>query len=132
MVRLNSHHKIDTCQAERRKSVREVAGVDISKKSVAHARRNYPNGKFEALDGWDSTGLLRLADEWQGTSAGNGGWDVIYVDISGLSGRGALLDALALIGQLRRGCGGSLRAIVAKSRCLRDFANTFVDARTLN
>ena len=55
----------------------------------------------------------------------------MYVDISGLSGRAAVLDALALVQGLRRALRPTLRAVVIKSRCLRDFANGFQDARSV-
>lgn len=118
-----------------------VVGVDVAKKSVAHARKNFPNtvSRFETCDGWDSARITELGQqESQRLShalgvgaAEKNNWSVVYVDISGLSGRAALLDALALVQQLRRCLRSSLRAVVIKSRCLRDFAVGFVDAQLL-
>lgn len=118
-----------------------VVGVDVAKKSVAHARKNFPNtvSRFETCDGWDAARIAELGQQESqrlshvlgvGTAEQHN-WSVVYVDISGLSGRAALLDALALVQQLRRCLRSSLRAVVIKSRCLRDFAVGFVDAQLL-
>jgi len=104
-----------------------VLGVDVAKKSIAHACKNFPDTRFDVLDGWDTAGVLELGRR----ECGDGSWSVVYVDISGLSGRAAVLDALALVQGLRRALRPTLRAVVIKSRCLRDFANGFQDARSV-
>lgn len=122
-------------------SVVGVVGVDVAKKSIAHARKNFPDtvSNFETCDGWDSAGIIELG-QLEAQRLNNlvdvgmlkkQNWTVVYVDVSGLSGRAALLDALALVQQLRRCLKPSLRAVVIKSRCLRDFAVGFVDAQLL-
>ncbi len=118
-----------------------VVGVDVAKKSISHARKNFPNtvSTFETCDGWDSAGIIelgqqeaqRLSNVLDAGMPKKQNWTVVYVDVSGLSGRAALLDALALVQQLRRSLKPSLRAVVIKSRCLRDFAVGFVDAQLL-
>ena len=104
-----------------------MLGVDVAKKSIAHACKNFPDTRFDVLDGWDTAGVLELGRR----ECGDCSWSVVYVDISGLSGRAAVLDALALVQGLRRALRPTLRAVVIKSRCLRDFANGFQDARSV-
>ena len=75
--------------------------------------------RFEVGDGWDSYGLQQLGVPF----------NVIFVDIGGLSGTEGQFEAVALIRQLCRAFQPSLRAIVIKSRCMRDHSMQFVDAR---
>ena len=53
--------------------------------AAAHACR------YEQADAWDLPGLQRLAP------SGTGGFDVVYVDIGGISGSEGVLEGLALV-----------------------------------
>jgi hypothetical protein len=101
-----------------------VVGVDNGVKSIErarelHVKEGLPCCRFEVVDGWDTAGLLNLN--------GHRGFHVIFVDVGGISGADGLFEGLALIRQLVCAFGGKdkthrLRAIVVKSRCLRDHA----------
>jgi len=85
-------------------------GVDIGPKIVKRAQREHPRVAFRVGDAWATAGLRRLC-------ARPGGWDVIFIDVGGLSGGDGVLEALALL----RSCSAALepRVIVIKSACLR-------------
>ena len=82
-------------------------------------------GKVEYLvgDAWDTASLYRISQSF----------NVIYLDVGGISGADGEMEALALLRQLvcafaRRPADPTrrLRAIVTKSRCLRDHANSWI------
>lgn len=103
-------------------------GIDVGKVCIERAKQLYQkpgkpqNVSFAQGDAWDTRALLGLDQE---------GFDVIYVDVGGISGSDGELEGMALVRQLQcafDGRGGQsskrrLRAIVVKSRCLRDHAN---------
>ena len=93
-----------------------VVGSDVAPQSIEHAKRQGAGHDVEwaVLDGWDLHGIQAL-----------GPWDVIYMDISGISGRNCVQDGLALIFSYFRLL-PELRTVVVKSRSLRDVSNRFV------
>ena len=103
-------------------------GVDIGKVCINRAQKEYsellktkPNVTFEIADAWDIPRLLSLANDF----------NVIFVDVGGISGIDGESEGLALIRQLMcsyniRDVDRQLRYIVVKSQCLRDHANSFV------
>jgi uncharacterized UPF0146 family protein len=84
-------------------------GVDVGPSIIASAKQKHPSVSFRVGDAWAVSGLARL-----------GPWDVVFVDVGGLSGADGILDALSLA----RSLGAALepRAVVLKSKCLRQLA----------
>ena len=93
-------------------------GVDVGTSIIASAKEQHPTIDFMVGDAWGVGGLARL-----------GPWDAVFVDVGGLSGADGTLDALALA----RSLGASLepRAIVMKSKCLRQLAKNLAPSTRL-
>ena len=93
-------------------------GVDVGTSIIASAKEQHPTIDFKVGDAWGVSGLARL-----------GPWDAVFVDVGGLSGADGTLDALALA----RSLGAALepRAIVMKSKCLRQLARTLAPSTRL-
>lgn len=100
-------------------------GVDVGPKIVAQARERYPNVTFAVGDAWNTGDLLRLRSRSNHYEAsprhGQQGWDVVYVDVGGLSGRDGLLEAIMLVSSLSQAL--QPRCIVVKSLCLQRLAS---------
>ncbi len=90
---------------------REVIGTDVSAECIARARLTYPGVRFEVLDAFDVRAALHLGRPFT----------KVYLDLSGLSGYRALLDAIALLNMYAT----VLRpdTIVIKSGSLKQFAS---------
>eukprot|EP00638_Chattonella_subsalsa_P007951 CAMPEP_0117745494 /NCGR_PEP_ID=MMETSP0947-20121206/7388_1 /TAXON_ID=44440 /ORGANISM="Chattonella subsalsa, Strain CCMP2191" /LENGTH=356 /DNA_ID=CAMNT_0005562645 /DNA_START=142 /DNA_END=1212 /DNA_ORIENTATION=- len=95
-----------------------VIGVDIGPKIIELARKSHPAVKFEVADAWDTVSLQSLCSEFH----------VIFVDVGGLSGQNGLLEALALVRQLKYAYNPSLRTVVIKSRCMKDHSDQLLVA----
>jgi len=93
-----------------------VIGVDVSKKIVANARTKYPDVKFEVADAWNPAQLLAFEVAF----------DVVFLDVGGISGYDGVLESLTLIRVLQTVFQPTLKTIVVKSRCLQDHANRFI------
>ena len=93
-------------------------GVDVGTSIIAKAKEEHPLVDFIVGDAWGVGGLARL-----------GPWDAVFVDVGGLSGADGILDALALA----RSLGAALepRAIVLKSKCLRQLAKSLAPSTRL-
>ena len=93
-------------------------GVDVGPSIIAKAQEEHPGVDFVVGDAWGVGGLAAL-----------GPWDVVFVDVGGLSGADGTLDALALA----RSLGAALepRAIVLKSKCLRLLARKLAPSTRL-
>ncbi len=93
-------------------------GVDVGTSIIASAKEQHPAIDFMVGDAWGVGGLARL-----------GPWDAVFVDVGGLSGADGTLDALALA----RSLGAALepRAIVMKSKCLRQLAKSLAPSTRL-
>ena len=93
-------------------------GVDVGPSIIAKAQEEHPGVDFMVGDAWGVGGLARL-----------GPWDAVFVDVGGLSGADGTLDALALA----RSLGAALepRAIVMKSKCLRQMAKNLAPSTRL-
>eukprot|EP00668_Euglena_longa_P038421 GGOE01049425.1.p1 GENE.GGOE01049425.1~~GGOE01049425.1.p1 ORF type:complete len:408 (-),score=134.02 GGOE01049425.1:236-1459(-) len=89
-----------------------VVGSDVAAASIEHAKHQGEGSGVEwaVLDAWDLHGIRSLGD-----------WTVMYVDVSGISGRNSVQDALALVLSYFRLL-PHLRTVVVKSRCLRDLS----------
>jgi len=85
-------------------------GVDVGPSIIKQARSANPGLRFEVGDAWALHSLAQLRPRW----------DVVFLDVGGLSGEDGLLEALALA----RSLGATLRPghIVIKSQCLKKLA----------
>jgi SAM-dependent methyltransferase len=100
-------------------------GVDIGRKIVQRAKEAYPNIPFAVADGFNMLELLKLKKRmvkeygiFQDVDAEDElGYDVVYVDVGGLSGADGILETLALVDTISQSL--QPRAIVVKSLCLQ-------------
>ena len=103
-------------------------GVDVGPRIVKSAQKRYPNGpSFAVGDAWKAAQLLRLQHEAataQNITATRIGFDVIYVDIGGLSGENGLMEALVLLHSLQSAL--EPRCIVIKSACVQQLSTMLV------
>merc|ERR1712238_493889 len=80
-------------------------GVDVGKKIIQEANKKYPNIFFRVGDAWRTAGLLRIQQEFyrENPSIKNQkiGFDIVYIDVGGLSGSDGLLEAISLISSIR-------------------------------
>lgn len=90
-----------------------LIATDVSGKVVAEAQRRHPHIDFRTLDAFDLRAVERL-----------GTFDVVYIDVSGLSGYRATLDVLALVNAYSALL--EPRAIVIKSGSLLNLARRLV------
>lgn len=128
-------------------------GVDVGPKIVRGARDRYPHIYFAVGDAWRTAGLLRIQREFlrlqratppeaaaaaadaenSGGNIGNSsqqprlvGFDVVYVDVGGLSGNDGLIEAINLLSSMMYAL--EPRCIVIKSLCVRRLASALVPA----
>jgi hypothetical protein len=89
-------------------------GTDVSAECIARARQMHPLVRFEVLDAFDVRAALELSERL------GAAFTKVYLDLSGLSGYRALLDAIALVTMYAT----VLRpdTIVVKSGSLKHFA----------
>lgn len=100
-------------------------GVDIGSKIIEGARQRYPTVPFEVADAWHTGQLARLRRLLPGSNARVcSGYDVVFVDVGGLSGSDGLLDSLSLVNAL--GFALEPSTIVIKSQCIRRLAGNLV------
>ena len=59
----------DAGSAEGARKLPGVLGVDVAKKSIAHANKNFPHTSFDVMDGWDAAGVVEMGKrrEYEGT-----------------------------------------------------------------
>ncbi|GMH63311.1 hypothetical protein TrVE_jg5609 [Triparma verrucosa] len=99
-------------------------GVDIGMKILKSARVNYPTVKFERGDAWKTAELARI--RWkvmeEVESLEGRVYDVIYLDVGGLSGGDGLLDSLALLDSLSFAL--EPRVIIIKSLSVQRLASS--------
>ena len=107
------------------KGIGGCLGVDIGWKIIEGARQRHPTVPFEVADAWHAGQLARLGHLLPGSIARDcSGYDVVYVDVGGLSGSDGLLDSLSLINAL--GFALEPNTIVIKSQCIRRLAGNLV------
>lgn len=93
-------------------------GVDVGTKIIAQAKRRYPQVDFRVGNAWKTGELLRFLEEYKAKCDDTiSGFDVIYVDVGGLSGSDGLVEAIQLISSLRYAL--EPRCIVIKSLCMQ-------------
>ena len=99
-------------------------GVDIGKNIICKARERYPNLSFEVGDGFKLGELQRMQMKHFQHSANISTYDVVYVDIGGLSGSEGLLEAISLLSAIDNCL--HTRAVVIKSLCIRRLASSLI------
>ena len=101
-------------------------GVDIGSNIIKGAQKRHPHIFFAAGDAWRTAALLRTqkdclrqAEEESGGKPLNQrvGFDVVYVDVGGLSGQDGVIESLSLISAIANAL--EPRSIVIKSLCMR-------------
>jgi len=99
-------------------------GVDIGKNIICKARERYPNLSFEVGDGFKLGGLQRMQMKHFQHSANISTYDVVYVDIGGLSGSEGLLEAISLLSAIDNCL--QARVVVIKSLCIRRLSSSLI------
>eukprot|EP00978_Attheya_sp_CCMP212_P003884 scaffold8275_cov54-Attheya_sp.AAC.1 len=102
-------------------------GVDISRSIVEGAEKRHSHVTFAVGSAWDTALLLRLKQQ-HFSQYKTWGYDVVYVDVGGLSGANGLLEALALLNALGQAL--EPRCIVIKSLCMQRLASSLVPFST--
>ena len=103
-----------------------VLGVDVGSKIIKQAQQKYPGIPFRVGNAWKTAELLRLQQEClnQDNSKRKIGFDVVYVDVGGLSGSDGLLESINLISSIRYAL--EPRTIVIKSACMQRLSSKLV------
>jgi len=104
-------------------------GVDCGPKIVRGAMERYRDIYFSVGDAWKTADLLRIQrrfhQEYHFSRLNDRiGFDVVYVDVGGLSGSDGLLEALSLVSALMNAL--EPRCIVIKSLCVRRLSSTLL------
>lgn len=99
-------------------------GVDVGPNIIKSARLKYPELTFEVGDGFHTGELARMRRNYFGEATSSRTFDVVYVDIGGLSGSEGLLEALSLLASISNSL--APRCIVIKSLCVRRLASCLV------
>jgi len=101
-------------------------GVDVGSSIIAGAKQRHPEVYFEVGDAWKTAELLRIQQDYlqlhPATGARKSGFDVVYVDVGGLSGSDGVLEALMLLSSLEQAL--EPRCLVIKSQCVRRLSST--------
>lgn len=100
-------------------------GVDVGSQIINSAKKKYTNLSFEVCDGFETGALARVRDEHFGSCKVNyPTYDVVFVDIGGLSGSEGLLEALSLLSSITNSF--NPHCIVIKSLCIRRLSSSLV------
>ena len=108
-------------------------GVDVGPNIISSAKKKYPHLSFQVGDGFKTGQIGRMRDEHfisSGTANSSLNrntiptYDVVYVDIGGLSGSEGLLEAVSLLSSISNSW--EPRCIVIKSLCIRRLASCLV------
>jgi hypothetical protein len=100
-------------------------GVDVGPSIVEGARKRHPRVPFSIGDAWKTADLLRIQKDYLSKhpqSSQRIGFDVVYVDVGGLSGLDGLLEALCLLEALENAL--EPRCLIIKSKCIRQLSST--------
>lgn len=104
-------------------------GVDVGSKIIQEAKKRHPGVDFQVGDAWKMAELLRFQQDYYNNhnhindkadkEVHNNriGYDVVYVDVGGLSGSDGIWEAIQLISSLRFAL--EPRTIVIKSLCMQ-------------
>eukprot|EP01082_Thalassiosira_pseudonana_P001206 g1349.t1 g1349 contig10:1903258-1904547(-) len=99
-------------------------GVDVGPHIIERAKEKYPHLPFEVGDGFEIGSLIRMRSSHFPPSTNHSIYDVVYVDIGGLSGSEGLLEAVSLLSSITNCL--EPRCIVIKSLCVRRLASCLV------
>lgn len=100
-------------------------GVDVGRSIVEGAKKRHPGVHFSVGDAWKTADLLRIQQGYLALNPQSNvrlGFDVVYVDVGGLSGPDGLLEALTLIEALENAL--EPRCLVIKSTCIQQLSTT--------
>lgn len=100
-------------------------GVDVGPSIVEGARKRHARVPFSVGDAWKTADLLRIQKDYLSKhphSNSRIGFDVVYVDVGGLSGLDGLLEALCLLEALENAL--EPRCLIIKSKCIRLLSST--------
>ena len=103
-------------------------GIDVGTSIIEGAKKRHPNVYFQVGDAWKTAELLRIQQAYlelypESTSRRRG-FDVVYVDVGGLSGGDGILEALILLSSLEQAL--EPRCLVIKSQCMRRLSSTIL------
>jgi len=105
-------------------------GVDVGPHIIKSAKKKYSHLPFEVANGFHTGELARMREKYFGESDGHSSvrniaaYDVVYVDIGGLSGSEGLLEAISLLASVTNSL--EPRCIVIKSLCVRRLASCLI------
>ena len=105
-------------------------GVDVGISIIEGAKSRHPSVYFEVGDAWRTSDLLDIQQRFLATrpdlpsDTRRKGFDVVYVDVGGLSGSDGLLEALTLLSSLEYAL--EPRCLVIKSLCMRRLSSRLV------
>jgi hypothetical protein len=107
-------------------SAKNCIGIDVGSKIIGQAQERHPGIFFSVGDAWKTAALLRIQQDFYGLSGTKGriGFDVVYVDVGGLSGIDGLLEAISLVSSIRHSL--EPRCIVIKSLCMQRLSSKLV------
>ena len=100
-------------------------GVDVGPSIVEGAKKRHAHVYFSVGDAWKTADLLRIQQGYLALNPQSNvrlGFDVVYVDVGGLSGPDGLIEALTLIEALENALGP--RCLVIKSTCIQQLCTT--------
>jgi hypothetical protein len=100
-------------------------GVDVGTSIIERAKNLHNNVFFHVGDAWKTAELLRIQEcylQSHPESNPRRGFDVVYVDVGGLSGDDGVLEAIMLLGALEQAL--EPRCLVIKSKCMRRLSST--------
>ena len=102
-------------------------GVDVGSSIIERAKILHRGVYFHVGDAWKTAELLRIQEsylELHPESNPRRGFDVVYVDVGGLSGEDGVLEAIMLLGALEQAL--EPRCLVIKSKCMRRLSSTMI------
>ncbi len=99
-------------------------GVDVGPSIIEAAKKKFPDVPFVVGDAWKTADLARMKPMYLGNhhSSSSNHYDVVYVDVGGLSGSEGLLEAVSLLSAIENSL--EPRCIVIKSLCMRRLASS--------
>jgi hypothetical protein len=100
-------------------------GVDVGPSIVEGAKKRHAHVYFSVGDAWKTADLLRIQQGYLALNPQSNvrlGFDVVYVDVGGLSGPDGLIEALTLIEALENAL--EPRCLVIKSTCIQQLCTT--------
>ena len=105
-------------------------GVDIGPSIIQMANQKYPNVPFVVGDAWHMAALRDMKDSFLTTTTkSRRTYDVVYVDVGGLSGSDGLLEAISLLSSIQFSL--EPRCIIIKSLCIRRLASSLTPFSTV-